>query len=66
MKHESNGDTNYIIDLLGMNSQRFDKKARRVGNRRTNRNYPNYSIVKIKILRRVLETQGDLLLLRLQ
>ena len=47
--------------------QRIGKRTRGLGNKRTSGDNPNYSIIEIdQILRRVLETWGDLFLLRLQ
>ena len=48
-------------------SQRLEKVTKRVGNRRTNLDYPNYSIVKVCHFprRRVLETGGNLLSLKI-
>ena len=46
MEHENDGDTN--CNWCPRNDpQRLGKRVGRVGNRRTNRDHPNYSIVKI-------------------
>ena len=64
MEHENDGDTS--CDWRTWNDpHRIDKGAGRVGNRRMNRDYPNYSIVNIGwntekspgVLGRVIVTQ---------
>ena len=46
MKHGSNGDTNFNLRTRN-GPQRLGEGAERVGNQKTNRDHPNYSIVKI-------------------
>ena len=46
MEHESNGDTNCNLCTCN-DTQSIDKMAERVENRRTSRDHPNYSILKI-------------------
>ena len=45
-EHEDNGDT-YCNWRSWNGPQRFGKEAGRIGNRRMNRDHPNYSIIKI-------------------
>ena len=47
VEHESNDDTNYNWRAWN-GSQRLQKGTGRVGNWQTNRDYPNYSSVKIR------------------
>ena len=61
-EHEGNGDTNCNWRTWN-DLQRLGKRAGRVRNRTTNRNYLNYSIVDIS--QNTEKSPGDLLLLRL-
>ena len=66
MKHESSSDT--ICNWCTRYShQRIDEGTERLGSKRTSGDHPNYSSIKIsQILRRVLETWGNLLLHKLE
>ena len=64
MEHESDGDTNSNWRARS-DPQRLCKRAGTVGNPRTNREHPNYSIIEIgqntekrrEVLRRLVVTQ---------
>ena len=71
MKHERDDDTN-CNRYAQYSYQRIDKRLGGIGNKRTTGDDPNNRIVETaiveitRILRKVLETRGDLLSLRLQ
>ena len=50
--------TPVVIGALGTILQRLGKRARRVGNRKTSRDQPNYSIIKID--QNTEKSSGDL------
>ena len=46
LEHESDGDTNYNWCTWN-NSKRIDKETRRLGNKMSSGDHPDYSIIKI-------------------
>ena len=51
--------------MCSLVTKMFGRVTGGLGNKRMREDYPNYSIVEVRILRRVLETWGDLLSLML-